>query len=134
MTASYTGMNPEGTGALTDHDQLWQSVTKILTTPTGSRVMRRDFGSAIPDLLDAPQNAVTRLASAMGISTEGLVKDEEELAQERQAAQQQAQGQMMMEKLGPEALRQIGGMAQAGNAEALQGMQQGLQQQMQQQP
>ena len=39
----------------------------------------------------------------------------------------------MMEKLGPEALRQIGGMAQAGNAEALQGMQQGLQQQMQQQ-
>ena len=39
---------------------------------------------------------------------------------------------MMMEKLGPEALRQIGGMAQAGNAEALQGMQQGLEQQMQQ--
>jgi phage baseplate assembly protein W len=36
MTASYTGMNPEGTGSLTDHDQLWQSVTKILTTPTGS--------------------------------------------------------------------------------------------------
>ena len=61
MTASYTGMNPEGTGALTDHDQLWQSVTKILTTPTGSRVMRRDFGSVIPDLLDAPQNAVTRM-------------------------------------------------------------------------
>ena len=36
MTASYTGMNPEGTGSLTDHDQLWQSGTKILTTPTGS--------------------------------------------------------------------------------------------------
>ena len=61
MTASYTGMNPEGTGALTDHDQLWQSVTKILTTPTGSRVMRLDFGSVVPDLLDAPQNTVTRM-------------------------------------------------------------------------
>ena len=61
MTASYTGMNPEGTGSLTDHDQLWQSVTKILTTPTGSRVMCRDFGSVVPDLLDAPQNAVTRM-------------------------------------------------------------------------
>ncbi|EPC5230190.1 GPW/gp25 family protein [Klebsiella quasipneumoniae] len=61
MTASYTGMNPEGTGSLTDHDQLWQSVTKILTTPTGSRVMRRDFGSVVPDLLDAPQNTVTRM-------------------------------------------------------------------------
>ena len=90
------------------------------------------MGESFLGLLN-PQNAVTRLASAMGISTEGLVKDEEELAQERQAAQQQAQGQMMMEKLGPEALRQIGGMAQAGNAEALQGMQQGLKQQMQQQ-
>ena len=90
------------------------------------------MGESFLGLLN-PQNAVTRLASAMGISTEGLVKDEEELAQERQAAQQQAQGQMMMEKLGPEALRQIGGMAQAGNAEALQAMQQGLQQQMQQQ-
>ena len=42
-------------------DQLWQSVTKILTTPTGSRVMRRDFGSVVPDLLDAPQNTVTRM-------------------------------------------------------------------------
>ncbi|MFR4120175.1 MAG: portal protein, partial [Bilophila wadsworthia] len=91
------------------------------------------MGESFLGLLN-PQNAVTRLASAMGISTEALVKDEDELAQERQAAQQQAQGQMMMEKLGPEALRQIGGMAQAGNAEALQGMQQGLQQQMQQQP
>ena len=91
------------------------------------------MGESFLGLLN-PQNAVTRLASAMGISTEGLVKGEEELERERQAAQQQAQGQMMMEKLGPEALRQIGGMAQAGNAEALQGMQQGLQQQMQQQP
>ena len=91
------------------------------------------MGESFLGLLN-PQNAVTRLASAMGISTEGLVKDEEELAQERQAAQQQAQGQMMMEKLGPEALRQISGMAQAGNAEALQGMRQGLQRQMRQQP
>ncbi|MGM3189836.1 GPW/gp25 family protein [Dickeya dadantii subsp. dieffenbachiae] len=61
MTATYTGMNPHGTGTLTDADQLWQSVRDILTTPLASRVMRRDYGSLIPDLLDAPQNAVTRL-------------------------------------------------------------------------
>jgi len=33
-----------------------QSIEKILTTPIGSRIMRRDFGSQIPDLIDAPMN------------------------------------------------------------------------------
>ena len=31
-----------------------QSIAIILTTPVGSRVMRRDFGSEIPDLIDRP--------------------------------------------------------------------------------
>ncbi|MEC5343360.1 GPW/gp25 family protein [Brenneria populi] len=61
MSARYTGMNPDGLGTLTDSDHLWQSVRDILTTPIGSRVMRRDYGSIVPDLLDAPQNEVTRL-------------------------------------------------------------------------
>ncbi|ARF51179.1 GPW/gp25 family protein [Pantoea stewartii] len=61
MTVRYTGMNPDGTGQLTDTDQLWNSVRDILTTPLASRVMRRDYGSMIPDLLDEPQNEVTRL-------------------------------------------------------------------------
>lgn len=33
---------------------LQQSITDILTTPIGSRVMRRDYGSLIPDLIDQP--------------------------------------------------------------------------------
>ncbi|MGF2651537.1 GPW/gp25 family protein [Serratia marcescens] len=61
MTARYTGMNPDGTGTLSDTDHLQQSVSDILRTPLASRVMRRDYGSLIPDLIDAPQNAVTRL-------------------------------------------------------------------------
>ena len=61
MTVRYTGMNPDGTGQLTDTDQLWNSVRDILTTPLASRVMRRDYGSMLPDLLDEPQNEVTRL-------------------------------------------------------------------------
>ena len=69
------------------------------------------FGESFLSLLNL-HNAVARLAAAMGIPTEGLVKDEEELAQERQAAQEQAQQQMLMEKLGPEALRQFGGAVQ----------------------
>ncbi|RLM23689.1 baseplate assembly protein [Brenneria alni] len=61
MSARYKGMNPSGTGTLTDSDHLWQSVRDILTTPIGSRVMRRDYGSIVPDLIDAPQNEVTRM-------------------------------------------------------------------------
>ncbi|NQS81490.1 GPW/gp25 family protein [Pantoea agglomerans] len=61
MTSSYTGMNPDGTGSVSDRDQIWQCVRKILTTPVGSRVMRRNFGSAVPDLVDGPKNAVTRM-------------------------------------------------------------------------
>ncbi|EFA9397332.1 Baseplate assembly protein GpW from prophage [Escherichia coli] len=61
MSASYIGMNPDGTGVRTDTEHLITSIKKILTTPTGSRVMRRNFGSLIPDLLDEGQNSVTRL-------------------------------------------------------------------------
>jgi len=43
-------------------DHLRQSVGMILGTPIGTRVGRRDFGSHIPELIDQPLNAATRLA------------------------------------------------------------------------
>lgn len=61
MTTSYTGMNPNGMGTLNDSDQLWNSVNDILLTPLASRIMRRDYGSLVSDLIDSPQNAATRL-------------------------------------------------------------------------
>lgn len=61
MTERYRGMNAAGTGTLTDQDHVWQSVNDILLTPIGSRVMRRNYGSMVPDLIDSPQNDVTRL-------------------------------------------------------------------------
>lgn len=42
-------------------EHLHQSIAHILTTPLGSRVMRRDYGSELPDLIDQPLNASTRL-------------------------------------------------------------------------
>ena len=39
---------------------LAQSIARILTTPIGSRVMRREFGSMLPALIDHPFNAATR--------------------------------------------------------------------------
>ncbi|EIG9086416.1 GPW/gp25 family protein [Serratia marcescens] len=61
MSEKYRGMNNGGTGTLTDADHVWQSANDILLTPIGSRIMRRNYGSLVPDLLDSPQNDVTRL-------------------------------------------------------------------------
>ena len=38
---------------------LRQSITDILRTPLGTRVMRRDYGSKLPRLVDAPINKGT---------------------------------------------------------------------------
>jgi phage baseplate assembly protein W len=42
--------------ALSGLDHLRQSVRDILTTPLGTRVLRRDYGSRLFDLIDAPIN------------------------------------------------------------------------------
>ncbi len=39
---------------LTGWPLVLQSIIMILTTPIGSRVERRDFGSELPDLVDRP--------------------------------------------------------------------------------
>lgn len=38
-----------------------QSVADIVTTPLGSRVMRRDYGCLLPQLLDQPDNPATQI-------------------------------------------------------------------------
>ena len=43
-------------------EHLGQSIRDILTTPIGSRVMRRDYGSRLFDLIDAPYSSATKLA------------------------------------------------------------------------
>lgn len=40
---------------------LQQSIGDILSTPVGSRVMRRDYGSLIPRLIDQPFNPATKI-------------------------------------------------------------------------
>lgn len=48
------GMNERTGGELEGVPHIWQSVKTILTTPVGSRVMVRDFGSRLPELVDNP--------------------------------------------------------------------------------
>lgn len=51
--ASSTGISASAGTVLTDWEHVRQSITTILTTPLGSRVMRREFGSNLFDLIDA---------------------------------------------------------------------------------
>ena len=64
----------------------------------------------IPEALAALNTAdfVKRFGTSLGIDMKGLVKTPEEMA----AVQQQAQMMQMVEKLGPNAVNQMGGMAQ----------------------
>ncbi|MCM2434131.1 GPW/gp25 family protein [Agrobacterium rosae] len=59
---SSTGVNAVTGAPLTDWEHTQQSIRKILLTPIGTRVMRRDFGSEIPDLIDAKMNRRNVLA------------------------------------------------------------------------
>jgi len=50
------GMNAATGRKLEGLDHIRQSVADIITTPIGSRVMRRDYGSLVPELLDMPMS------------------------------------------------------------------------------
>ena len=58
---NWLGMNASTGRGLGATDHIIQSVTDVLTTPVGSRVMRRDYGSELFYLIDQPQHAATRL-------------------------------------------------------------------------
>lgn len=57
----YLGMNRATDAAFYDLDHIRQSLSDILETPICSRVMRRDYGLLLSDLIDQPENAVLRL-------------------------------------------------------------------------
>lgn len=54
-------MNVQTGRALEGIEHIQQSVRDILTTPIGSRVMRRDYGSLLPELIDQPLHGATAL-------------------------------------------------------------------------
>ena len=64
-------MNRRTGMAISSVAHIQQSIEDILTTPLGSRVMRREYGSQLPELIDAPLNALTVLrlyaATAMAV-------------------------------------------------------------------
>jgi hypothetical protein len=61
-------MNRTNGAAIDSTAHIAQSIGDVLTTPIGSRVMRRDYGSLLPDLLDAPFNDGTRLLAYAAVA------------------------------------------------------------------
>lgn len=66
-----SGMNATTGRRLDDVAHIRQSIKDILTTRIGIRVMRRDYGSLLPELIDHPANPANLLrlqaASIMAI-------------------------------------------------------------------
>lgn len=55
---SRIGMNAENGKTLSGIEHLKQSINDILSTPVGTRIMRRNYGSRLMYLLDGPINEV----------------------------------------------------------------------------
>lgn len=55
------GMNRHTGRAWSGDAHLAQSILDILTTPKGSLVMLRDYGSDLPDIIDQPLNGETMI-------------------------------------------------------------------------
>ncbi|KAF0676737.1 GPW/gp25 family protein [Profundibacterium mesophilum] len=71
------------TGRALDADaHLAQSIADILGTPLGTLVMRRDYGSTLPDLIDAPINGET-FVDVVQASAEALAAWEPRITLER---------------------------------------------------
>lgn len=76
------GMDANTGTWLMDFDHLQQSIKKILTTPIGTRVERREFGSLVPDLVDRPVNQEYPLLVYAAVAT-ALMHHEPRLKLER---------------------------------------------------
>lgn len=68
-----TGMHVASGQSLDGLDHIRQSIAQILTTPIGSRCMRRDFGSLLPELIDVPITPASRL-QVMAATATAVIK------------------------------------------------------------
>lgn len=80
-------------------DHLRQSVRDILTTPVGSRVMRREYGSGLFYLIDAPMNRAT-LSAIYAATAEAIARWEPRLKLKKVTAISAAPGSVELDLTG----------------------------------
>src|SRR5438445_11530397 len=93
---TYLGMNGTTGRALTDREHILQSVRDILTTPIDTRVMRRPYGSLLPQLIDQPLHGTT-LLRAMSASVTALVRWEPRVRVQRVSFEVSAAGELYLD-------------------------------------
>jgi phage baseplate assembly protein W len=76
-------------------DHLVQSIRDILTTPIGTRVMRRDYGSRLFQLIDAPLNPRTIL-EIYAATVEALIRWEPRISVQRVSTAQVQPGSITL--------------------------------------
>jgi phage baseplate assembly protein W len=85
--------------ALSGLAHLTQSIRDILTTPVGSRVMRRDYGSDLFSLTDAPMNRET-LMKIYAATADALQKWEPRFSLQQVLASSAALGSVTLDLTG----------------------------------
>ncbi len=93
------GMNVITGKPLDGIDHFRQSIRDILTTPIGSRVMRRDYGSRLMSIVDAPINEATIL-EIYSAAAEALGRWEPRLRLENISALVNGQGSVTLSVFG----------------------------------
>lgn len=79
---------------------LRQSVRDILTTPIGTRVMREEYGSDIPSLIDQPDNQATTVRVYAAAATALMRWESKRLRLRQLKASRARQGQLILEVVG----------------------------------
>jgi phage baseplate assembly protein W len=87
-------------------ERLAQSIGDILTTPKGSRVMRRDYGSDLPLLIDAPMNDET-MVDIYAATAEAIDRWEPEFAVRRVELVSASAGRMELRLTGDDRVLDI---------------------------
>ena len=92
-TSAHTGKTLYGL------DHLRQSIRDILTTPIGTRVMRRDYGSRLFELIDNPMTRAT-LVDIYAATAEALMAWEPRLRVDSVTATSAQPGHIVLEIVG----------------------------------
>lgn len=86
-----TGISRTTGRMLTRREHIRQSIDDILTTPIGSRLMRRNYGSFLPQLVDHPATGANRLR-LIAATAQAIMKWEPRTRVSRIAIRFNAQG------------------------------------------
>ncbi|MGF0855466.1 GPW/gp25 family protein [Klebsiella pneumoniae] len=99
MTARYLGMNRTTGERISDVDHISQSIGDILRTPIGSRVMRREYGSLLSQMIDQTQTQALEL-QIMAACYMALLKWEPRVRLTSISTERQFNGQMVVDVTG----------------------------------